>query len=185
MSIFSKMTAVLLLCLPLSIFAQSLPVSGMVTDLSDGKPIEGVTIQVKDSDNKVTTDNEGNYDIFVKRNFFTPSPPPILVFSHKDYEPTEIEVVDDQLLNVSLRSLSAISDEKIFCTGTAQDINCASLPFSGQLLDDPLLINQVEINLHNIDALENGVLDQCQRQKVTPQAWCPLAVVAYALPVED
>jgi predicted oxidoreductase len=44
---------------------------------------------------------------------------------------------------------------------------------------DPLLVNQVEINLHNIDALENGVLDQCQRLHVTPQAWCPLAVVAY------
>lgn len=44
---------------------------------------------------------------------------------------------------------------------------------------DPLLVNQVEINLHNIDALENGVLDQCQRLRVTPQAWCPLAAVAY------
>ncbi len=43
----------------------------------------------------------------------------------------------------------------------------------------PLLVNQVEINLHNIDALHNGTLDLCQRLKVTPQAWCPLAVVAY------
>lgn len=143
MSIFSKMAAVLLLCLPLSIFSQSLPVSGMVTDLSDGKPIEGVDIQVKDTDNKVATDKDGNYDIFVKRNFFTPSPPPVLVFFHKDYEPIEVEVVDDQILNVSLRSLSARDHVKVFCTGTAQEINCASLPFSGQLLDDPLLINQV------------------------------------------
>ncbi len=44
---------------------------------------------------------------------------------------------------------------------------------------EPLLINQVEINLHNIDALQGGVLDQCQRLGVTPQAWCPLAAVAY------
>lgn len=44
---------------------------------------------------------------------------------------------------------------------------------------EPLVTNQVEINLHNIDALHNGVLDQCQRLGVTPQAWCPLAVVAY------
>ena len=43
----------------------------------------------------------------------------------------------------------------------------------------PLLANQVEINLHNIDALENGLLDQCQRRKITPQAWCPLGGVAY------
>ena len=44
---------------------------------------------------------------------------------------------------------------------------------------EPLLVNQVEINLHRIDAFDNGVLDQCQRLNVTPQAWCPLAVVAY------
>jgi predicted oxidoreductase len=46
-------------------------------------------------------------------------------------------------------------------------------------LPDPLLVNQVEINLHNIDALNNGVLDQCQRLSITPQAWCPIAGVAY------
>jgi TonB-linked SusC/RagA family outer membrane protein len=143
MSIFSKMTAAVLLCLPLSIFTQSLPVSGTVTDISNGKPLEGVDIQVKDTDNKVVTDEDGNYDIFVKRNFFTPSPPPVLVFSHKDYEKVEIEVVDDQMLNVSLKSRSESGQVKVFCTGTAQDINCTSLPFSGQLLDDPLLINQV------------------------------------------
>jgi predicted oxidoreductase len=44
---------------------------------------------------------------------------------------------------------------------------------------EPLVTNQIEINLHNIEALENGVLDQCQRLGVTPQAWCPLAAVAY------
>ena len=44
---------------------------------------------------------------------------------------------------------------------------------------EPLAANQVEINIHNIDALENGVLDQCQRLDVTPQAWCPIAGVAY------
>ena len=48
-----------------------------------------------------------------------------------------------------------------------------------EALDTPIVVNQVEINLHNVDALENGVLDQCQRMALTPQAWCPLAVVAY------
>jgi len=42
-----------------------------------------------------------------------------------------------------------------------------------------LHVNQVEINLHNIDALHNGVLDQCQAERITPQAWCPLAGVAW------
>lgn len=44
---------------------------------------------------------------------------------------------------------------------------------------DALLVNQVEINLHNISALTDGTLDQCQRLGMTPQAWCPLAGVAY------
>lgn len=42
-----------------------------------------------------------------------------------------------------------------------------------------LQANQVEINLHNIDALHNGVLDQCQAELITPQAWCPLAGIAW------
>lgn len=47
------------------------------------------------------------------------------------------------------------------------------------VVDVPLLVNQVEINLHNIDALSDGTLDQCQRLQVTPQAWSPVAAVAY------
>jgi len=43
----------------------------------------------------------------------------------------------------------------------------------------PLLVNQVEINLHTITALQDGTVDQCQRLGVTPQAWCPLGGVAY------
>jgi len=46
-------------------------------------------------------------------------------------------------------------------------------------LSFPLLINQVEINIHNINALLDGTLDQCQELKITPQAWCPIGGVAY------
>lgn len=47
-------------------------------------------------------------------------------------------------------------------------------------VSQPLQVNQIEMNIHNIDALGNGVLDQCQRFGMTPQAWCPLGGVAYA-----
>ena len=47
------------------------------------------------------------------------------------------------------------------------------------VLPMPLLVNQLEINLHNIDALQNGVLDQCQRLGVTPQAWSPIAGIVH------
>ncbi len=46
-------------------------------------------------------------------------------------------------------------------------------------LPAPLLVNQVEINLHNIEALTKGVLDQCQRLGVTPQAWSPIAGIVH------
>lgn len=44
---------------------------------------------------------------------------------------------------------------------------------------EPLLVNQIEINIHNIDALTNGTLDQCQQLRIIPQAWCPIGGVAY------
>ena len=45
--------------------------------------------------------------------------------------------------------------------------------------DEPLHVNQVEINIHNISTLTDGTLDQCLRLGMTPQAWCPIAGVAY------
>ncbi len=56
-------------------------------------------------------------------------------------------------------------------------------PSQVELLDgevsEPLAINQVEINIHNIQTLEDGTLDQCQRMQITPMAWCPIAGIAY------
>ena len=46
-------------------------------------------------------------------------------------------------------------------------------------LNEPLLVNQVQINIHEIGALTDGTLDQCLRLGITPQAWCPIAGVAY------
>jgi len=46
-------------------------------------------------------------------------------------------------------------------------------------LRERLAVNQVEINIHNIAAFRDGVLDQCQRLGMTPQAWCPLGGVVY------
>lgn len=45
--------------------------------------------------------------------------------------------------------------------------------------DRRLQVNQVEINIHRIAALSDGTLDQCQAESITPQAWCPIAGIAY------
>ena len=47
------------------------------------------------------------------------------------------------------------------------------------VLPMPLLVNQVEINIHNIDTLLDGTLDQCQELGITPISWCPLGGVVY------
>lgn len=47
------------------------------------------------------------------------------------------------------------------------------------VLDEPLLVNQIEINIHNIDSFSDGTLDQCQQLGITPIAWCPLGGVVY------
>jgi len=46
-------------------------------------------------------------------------------------------------------------------------------------LAEPLLVNQIEVNIHNINSLTDGTLDQCQQFGITPIAWCPLGGVAY------
>lgn len=43
----------------------------------------------------------------------------------------------------------------------------------------PLIMHQVEINIHRIAALEDGTLDQCLERGIAPTAWCPLGGVAY------
>ena len=39
----------------------------------------------------------------------------------------------------------------------------------------PLIVNQVEISLANLTCFEDGTLDQCLEEKITPLAWSPLA----------
>jgi len=43
----------------------------------------------------------------------------------------------------------------------------------------PLLANQVEINIDELSALEDGTLDQCLERNISPMAWCPLGGVVY------
>jgi predicted oxidoreductase len=39
----------------------------------------------------------------------------------------------------------------------------------------PLVVNQVEIHLGRLDCFEDGTLDQCLQDGITPTAWSPLA----------
>jgi predicted oxidoreductase len=39
---------------------------------------------------------------------------------------------------------------------------------------EPLAVNQIEISLLQLDAFENGTIDQCMAAQMTPLAWSPL-----------
>jgi predicted oxidoreductase len=41
-------------------------------------------------------------------------------------------------------------------------------------LSFPLVTNQIEFSVMNMSALEDGTLDQCQKQRIAPMAWSPL-----------
>jgi predicted oxidoreductase len=41
-------------------------------------------------------------------------------------------------------------------------------------MDFPLAVHQVEISLRRTATLEDGILDQCQAERITPMAWSPL-----------
>ena len=70
--------------------------------------------------------------------------------------------------------------ERLRTAGKIREIGVSNfLPSQVTLLQEacrqPLLVNQVEISMLQLDAFRNGVLDQCQAQKITPLAWSPLA----------
>ena len=58
----------------------------------------------------------------------------------------------------------------------------ATLDALRAVLPMPIDVHQVEINLHNVSAFNDGTLDQCQALSITPQAWSPLAGVAWDAP---
>jgi predicted oxidoreductase len=39
----------------------------------------------------------------------------------------------------------------------------------------PLIVNQVEVSLSTLACLDDGTLDQCLAERITPMAWSPLA----------
>jgi predicted oxidoreductase len=43
----------------------------------------------------------------------------------------------------------------------------------------PLVMHQVEFNIHRVAPLYNGELDQCMERNIGAQSWCPLGGVAY------
>lgn len=91
-------SALLISLLQLTIFAfaqNNFPVTGKVTD-NLGKPIEGVTVQVKGTELTTTTKADGSFSINA------PSGSAVLVFSSVGYTAQEVAIKNKGQLNLSL-----------------------------------------------------------------------------------
>ena len=91
-----KLLFLLLLLASTEIYAQQITITGTVTD-GTGAPLPGSTVQLKNSNVGSLTDLEGKYSIQV------PGPNSVLVFSFVGYVPKEVQVLNQTVINTTLR----------------------------------------------------------------------------------
>jgi predicted oxidoreductase len=82
----------------------------------------------------------------------------------------------DPLLNADL--VAAVFD-RLHASGKVRHFGVSNfMPWQFELLAErlrePLVTNQIELNVGHLDPLHDGTLDQCQRLRVPPMAWSPL-----------
>ena len=116
---------------PLNLRAQSVTVSGKVTDASDGSPVIGVGVLTKSGGGTVTDEN-GSYSI-------SAAPDGILTFSCLGYEEQTVSVSGRTQINISLTPESRILDEVVVMGYTTQkknEISSSVVSMSGDKLND-------------------------------------------------
>ena len=89
--------SVLLILLPSWLLAQSQRITGRVTSIQDGQALPGVNIQVKGTNNGVSSDANGNYTINV------PSPTAVLLFSSIGTVSQEVTIGNRSVINVQMQ----------------------------------------------------------------------------------
>ena len=117
--------------------AQNL-VTGTVTD-SSGKPLSGVSVQVKNTPKGTTTNEQGTYSI----NALSTD---VLVFSYVGYTPQELPVGNKQTVDISLSSSSVqLAEVVVIGYGTAnkRDLTGSIATVSGKEIQDKPNANPV------------------------------------------
>lgn len=97
----------LIACIPLYSLAQEQKVSGVVVDTGTAKPIEGVTVKVKNGNARTLTKEDGSFTISV------PSASSILEFSYVGYEVYQMSAGQAGRLTINLKSLNQGLDDVI------------------------------------------------------------------------
>lgn len=126
---------------------QELVVTGKVTG-SEGNPLEGVTVRIKDTPTAVTTDSQGEYRIVLSKKQET------LVFTLIGYLTEEQSVVGGSSLNVVLtESVSEIGEVVVTALGISRDKK--SLSYAAQSKDAEDLSQARTANL--VDGLSGKI----------------------------
>lgn len=104
--LFTKGLFLLVLAFTVTVHAQEINVTGMVTDSNTGIPIPGVNVVEKNTNNGAATDFDGNYSIRTTIGN-------VLVFSYLGYQTQEITVSDQRVIDISLTEDAALLDEVV------------------------------------------------------------------------
>ena len=67
-----------------------------------------------------------------------------------------------------------LKDGKVRSIGTS-NYNVHQFDLLNSRVDQPLVTNQVEFSLLHMDPIYDGTFDQCQKGRILPMAWSPLA----------
>ena len=97
---------IIFLALGISLNAQEITVTGIVTSAEDGWGLPGVTIQVKDTTKGEVTGIDGDYTISVKSN-------DVLVFSYVGYQSQEIPVNGKTKIDVVMKTDAMLLDNVV------------------------------------------------------------------------
>jgi iron complex outermembrane receptor protein len=108
------LTILLLMCTFVAVHAQRMSIGGIVTDAKDGSPVIGASVVIKGTQLATVTGTDGSYKISAQKG-------DVLVFSFVGYEPVEMTVGENTLINVSLKeTLTALDEVVVIGYGTVK-----------------------------------------------------------------
>ena len=106
------------ICCSALLYAQGITVTGVVTDKETGRPMEGVTVKVKNSTTATSTDAEGRYAIKV------PSTESVLTFTSVEFQAFEVKAGNAGVVNAAMtRTLSKMDEVVVVGYGTKKRVN--------------------------------------------------------------
>ncbi len=127
--------------LPVIVHAQTASVSGVVTN-ETGQPLEGVTVEEKDSRRAVATDANGKYTIAATASG-------TLIFTHAGFKAQQVSISNQATINVQMKADATILEEvvaigyqslrKSDLTGAVSSVKARELNLSAPTLSQALV----------------------------------------------